>query len=462
MLKKIINISTVLVLCTSALLQGTSYWNWSSIDTSAIQFPTSFAWGTTAFAYEVEGNSINNSWNTSETYVKSDGEAFQQERSGIACDHWNRYKEDIQLMAQAGLTSYCFSIDWSKIEPEHGIFDEVALQHYADVCDELNRNGIKPLIILKDYRDPIWFLNCGAFEKEQNIALFEEYCLKVFSVLQGKAFDYITFWTPDSYAMLAYWNNSHPPFKHNMQTAATVIKNTLEAHVRVYNALKKADKAKNIRIGITKHVHKLEPWYPWDKLACHLADQMTDAPFYNFFTTGSFKIRMAVPGKLNANVSHTNKQAPQSVDFIGINYHSHGYMRNFKKLSWNNPKEVATDIKGFTLYAEGLYGAIREVSDRMARRLNIPIYITQNGVATTNDSIRELHAQQHLYAVSQAIKHGYNVAGYYYYSLMDGYTWGGYNKKFGIFSVDRTTLQRTIKPGAAYLLNVVNKFARKA
>lgn len=462
MFKKIIKTSSIVLLCISTLIQGTTYWHWSSINTNDIQFPSSFTWGTTTMACEVEGNSKNDSWTAFESYVHSNGEKFQQVPPGIACDHWNRYKEDIQLIAQQGLTSYCFSLDWSKIEPQQGQFDESALQHYADVCDECNYYGIKPLIIFKDYRDPIWFLNCGGFEKTQNITFFEQYCLKVFTKLQGKVFDYVTFWTPESYAMLAYWNNNHPPFKHNMQLAATVMKNELEAHVRVYHALKTADKNKNIRVGIVKHVHKLEPWFTWDKLACHLADQMVDAPFYNFFTTGHFKIRMAVPGKLNANVHHVNKLAPQSVDFIGINYQSHGHIRNFKKMNWDNPKEVATDCKGFTIYAEGLYDAIKEVSDRMARQLNIPLYITQNGVATTDNAIRALHAQQHLYAVSQAIKHGYNVSGYYYYSLLDGYTWSGYSKKFGLFAVDRTTLERTLKPGAQYFLNAANRFAHRA
>jgi beta-glucosidase len=137
-------------------------------------------------------------------------------------------------------------------------------------------------------------------------------------------------------------------------------------------------------------------------------------------------------------------------------------MANFQKYEWNNPKEIATDLLGFTIYAEGLYGAIKEVSDKMARKLNIPLYITQNGVATTDDAIRTLHAKRHLYAVSQAIKHGYNVRGYYYYSLLDGFTWGGYNKKFGLFAVDRTTLERTFKVGAQYFIDVVNTFAKRA
>jgi len=450
------------LLCANALTQATSYWNWQSTNTSAIQFPQGFLWGATTLAYEVEGTATNNTWHTHESYVKSDGQPFAKESSGIACDHWNRYAEDAQLMGNIGLNSHCLSLDWSAIEPTPGVFDEQALQHYADVCDEDNRNGVAPMIIFKDYRDPAWFIERGGFEKTSNIALFERYCLKVFQALSGKAYNFITFWAPESYAALAYWNNSHPPFKHSMQLTARVFKNQLDAHVRVYNALKHADTEKKIRIGIVKHVHRLEPWYAWDKLACHLADQLTDAPFYSFFTTGMFKVRMAVPGRLNANVYHVNKMASKSIDFIGINYHSHGYMKNFKKLSWNNPKEIATDLPGFTLYPEGLYGAIKEVSERMGAVLNIPIYITQNGVATTNDDLRTLHTQRHLYAVSQAIKAGYNVQGYYYYNLMDGYTWGGYSKKFGLFAVDRTTLTRTLKPGAEYYLNVVNRFAHEA
>jgi beta-glucosidase/6-phospho-beta-glucosidase/beta-galactosidase len=247
-----------------------------------------------------------------------------------------------------------------------------------------------------------------------------------------------------------------------MQKVAIVLRNELEAHVRVYDAIKKADTTKMIKVGITKHVHRLEPWYPWDRFACSLADRLADAPFYNFFTTGIFKLKMSVPGKLHASVYHVNKQAPYSIDFIGINYHTHGFIKNFKRMDFNNPKEIATDIPGFTLYPEGLYDAIKEASNRMAKQLNIPIYITQNCIATTDDSIRTLHAQRHLYAVSQAIKHNYNVQGYYYCSFMDGHSWGGYTKKFGLFAVDRTTMERTLKQGAHYYLDVVNTFSNKA
>jgi len=427
-----------------------------------INFPKSFTWGTTLIARAVEGNTTNDTFSTYAGYIKKNGTIFEQTPVGIASDHWNRYKEDIDLMVKAGLTSFCCTIDWNKIEPTEGNFNQEVLAHYNDKFTYAYTRGIKPIVTFKDYSDPQWFMDKGGFEREQNIVFFERYCLKVFNTLQATVDKYITFWCPDSYAILGYWNDSHPPFKHDMQQVGTVLKNILEAHVRVYNAIKKADTTQSVKVGIVKHIHRLEPWYPWDKIACTFADWLTDTPFYSFFTTGTLTIKLSIPKIFKVSVQHTNKLAPQSVDFIGINYHTHGFIKNFKRIETNNTKEIATDIPGFTLYPEGLYYAIKEVSNKLTKPLNIPILITQNPVATTDDSIRTLHAQRHLYAISQAIKHGYDVQGYYYCSFIDGHVWGGYDKKFGLFSVDRTTLNRNLKPGSHYYLNVVNKFTKKA
>jgi beta-glucosidase len=447
------------MLLSAGMAQATVYWPWEKINTHDISFPSTFAFGTSNLAYEVEGNSTNNTWYANEMRTKPNGDLFTTERSGIACDSWNRYKEDIQLMKDSGLAIDCFSIAWDKVESTPGYFDEQVLQHYADKCDELNRNGIMPLVVFKDQRDPIWFAQRGGFEKEANIILFERYCLKVFEALKGKADTFMTFWSADAYAMQGYQQASLPPFKANMQLAATVLKNQLEAHVRVYNALKAADTEKRIKIGIAKHVHQVEPWhskkahplrYKLESFACKTARHIMDDSIYNFFITGVFKIRVFKCG-FGANVSHKNPRAPQSLDFVGINYHSHGYFNGFKHIS--NPHEIQTDAKNMTLYPEGLYFAIKEVTEKLHR----PIYITQNGIATTNDSLRELHAQRTLYALSQAIKNGYDVRGYCYYTFLDGYTWGGYSTKYGIFSVDRISLERTLKPGAHYLLQVIEQ-----
>lgn len=372
------------------------------------------------------------------------------------CGHWEHYEQDAQLAKEVGLTQFCFSLDWSKIEPRAGVFNENVLQHYADFCDALIHNGIEPVIILKDYTDPAWFLERGSFEKKENIRIFERYCLKVFKALKGKAYRFITFWNPESYAMLAYWNKSLAPYKKNMSLAMDVFYNQLEAHVRVYKVLKTADDEHKIQIGIAKHVIQLEPKHSWDKWAAGMAGRLTNDPFYEFFTKGKFKVFVWLPKKWGGvSKSYKNSLAPQSIDFVGINYHCHNRMKNFKRIPFEN--EPKTDIDSITVYPEGLYCAIKEVSDKMARKLNIPIIVTQNGIATNDDNLRRLHNERNLYAVWQAIKDGYSVQGYYHYNLLDGFSWGSYDYHFGLFAVDRKTMERALKPGASRFIEIAQK-----
>jgi beta-glucosidase len=456
--KSMILLSGMLFFASAVADRPARYGDWTAQEIqNNMTFPATFQFGTICQAYEIEGNAVNNTWVQYENHKKPNGKFFTQQSSGIACDSWNRYQEDIQLIKQAGMTSYCFSIDWSKIQPSQGMFDEQALQHYVDVCDELNRNGIEPVIIFKDYRDPIWFIEIGGFEREANIAVFEHYCLTVFNRLQGKVHTFITFWSPESYAMLSYWNESHPPFKkHNMQLAIDVFKNELEAHVRVYQSMKKANRGNPIKIGITKHVVQLEPAHIWDRIPCSKADSLTNEPFYGFFTTGKFDVSMRLPARWGGVVTHhKNHLAPRSIDFVGINYHCHNQMRNFKRIPFAN--ERRTDIKEVTVDPKGLFFAIEEVSHKLARKLNIPILVTQNGIATRDDALRALHTEFNLCSVAHAIKAGHNVQGYYYYSLLDGFTYAEYGKQFGLFAVDRLTMQRRVKPGAARYIEIAHE-----
>jgi beta-glucosidase len=427
MFKKMVLFLGFLAFFGTHLVHSVSYWDWNNKDMHSMAFPSNFTFGASIFASEVK-----------------------------AYEHEKRYKEDASLAKEAGLTEICISLDWSEIEPRPGIFNEEKLQYYADQCIAFIRNGAEPVILLKDYNDPDWFLKMGAFEKQSNSEIFERYCLKVFEALKGKAYRFITFWNPESYAMLAYWNKSHAPYKKDMSLAMNVFKNQLDAHVRVYHVLKKADDENKIQIGISKHVIQLEPKHAWDKWAAGMAGRLTNDPFYEFFTTGKFKVSVWLPKKWGGvSIKYKNKLAPQSIDFVGINYHCHNRMKNFKRIPFEN--EPKTDIESITVYPEGLYYAIKEVSDKMAHQLNIPIIITQNGIATTDDNLRMLHNERNVYAVSQAIKNGYNVQGYYHYSLIDGFAWGSYAYKFGLFSVDPKTMEREIKPGASRFIEIAQK-----
>ncbi len=438
MIKKSIGFFTIFLSMSAVFsAQSVPYWNWSKIDVASMSFPKSFNFGVTLLGKTVEGNGLKGEWLVSEV--------------GKGVEHDTRYQKDIQLIKQIGMTEIIYVLDWSKIEPSEGEFNEDVLKRYSDEFAECRRNDIKVIVVLKGLEDPSWYIKKGAFENSQNIDIFEQYCSTVAQALKGTVDRYITFWSPESYAMLAYWNKTHPPFKKDMQLAMDVLANELDAHVRVYSILKNIDA--EIQVGITKHVVQLEPKYFWDRLACSMANILTNETIYKFFSTGKFDVSIKLPKSWGGVVKHhSNPLAPSSIDFVGIDYYCHYQMKNFKRIPFE--KEMKTEIQSLTVYPEGLYYAIDEVSRKMAHQLNIPIMITKNGIATQDDDLRRLHNERYVYAVSQAIKDGYNVQGYYHYSLFDACDWGSYDNHFGIFSVDRMTMERTLKPGASRYIEI--------
>jgi beta-glucosidase len=422
-------------------------WNWSRIDTNGVSFPATFLWGTGTSAYQVEGGCTNNNWSGCE------GTTLVPEKSGLACDHWNRYEEDIQCMQKLGVNAYRFSIEWSKVEPREGEFNEKTLDHYLQVCEALIKSGIKPVVGLHHYTDPQWFAAKGGFEKEQNIKYYVEFCQKVFEKLKDKAHLWITFNSPDSYAMKGYSEGMAPPYKKSKQLAMTVLKNMLEAHVQTYMTLKTIKP--QAKIGIMKSIYHLEARGNLGWLAKIFAYQLKDHVFFDFFRTGTFKAYIP----FCVNVKHTNLSAPQSVDFIGISYYSHGYLNNFGVEVPQVEGNLKTDMDRYVIYAEGLYRAIQEVSECLP---GVPMYITENGIATCNEETRKLFLQRYLYALSKAINDGYDVRGYFYWSLLDNYEWGTYNKKFGLYAVDFETQERTLKDGGKYFASVTDTWRKES
>ncbi len=449
------------------------YWDWDTIDTQAISFDNSFLFGVGTSAYQVEGDCSNTDWHEWERQVDEFGAPRVQHQSGRACDHWNKYEEDIALLKELGVGIYRFSLAWDKIEPQQGAFDEQAIAHYKDVCSELKKHGIKALIGFHHYTDPHWFAQMGGFEKEENIKHFVAYCTKVFQAFQDAGIE-VDLWTifnsPSGYAFHKYHVGDFPPgIKGDKQLTLTVLKNMMEAHVQVYQEAKKIDST--LCIGLLKNILHLDPWRPWhslDRFACDIATQMTDTCICNFFTTGTFKAKIpfdATP--FMADVEHVNELAPHSVDFIGLNYYSHSYLKNMQRRL--HPQEILTDNPTYTIYPEGLYRAIVKVTDALCKPIatktgkEIPLYVTENGIAHEDGPTRKLFFERYLYALHKAMQDGYDVKGYIYWSFMDNYEWGSYDKKYGLVHVDfdDPALKRTIKTdaGTQHIISMLKKSA---
>jgi beta-glucosidase len=441
-------ISTPVVSHAHEFIDG-YHWDWNSINTQAISFPQDFLFGVATSSYQVEGGNVN-------VWDRWAQEGKCSQAAGNACDHWNKYKEDVQLIKNVHANAYRFSVEWSRIEPQEGIFDESALDHYATVCDELLAHGIAPIITIHHYNDPIWFLDLGGFEKEENIQYYVRFAKKLIDRLHDKVHLWLTFNSPSSYAAKAYLKGMMPPGKKHMQLMAEVMKNQLCAHVRLYKAVKADPLCAHAKVGTLHNICQLEARWFWNKPFAWLGEYITHTCVYNFFRTGTF--RFYIPGL--AYVSHAEPGAEQSLDFIGLNYYTHMLMSGSKAQQFPGEQKTASNDK--TIYPEGFYRAIKELWEKLAEPLNIPIYVTENGIAPLKEEDRDLFLRRYFYALYRAMSEGCDVRGYCYWSLMDNYEWGTLGKKcYGLYHVDFETFKRTLKSSARYFIEVAKRFGNE-
>ncbi len=434
-------------------------WDWAKIDTNDIAFPKGFIWGTATAAHQIEGSNENTNWGEWEKDPKRirDGSDATQ-----AVDGWNRAKDDVRLMKELGVNSYRFSLAWNKIEPEKGKISEDALKHYDGLIDELKANGIEPMITLHHFTHPLWFERLGAFENDANIAHFVEFSKLVFERYRDRVRHWVTINEPNVFVMSGYFNTVFPPGKSDPKLAAEVLKNLLKAHVEVYRELKRIESRQSgipnpkSEIGLAVSIFQFEParrWHLGDWAIARVSSNTFNESVLGFFRDGT--MNFYVP--FEADLSYTDRSAPETLDFVGVNYYSHYAYRfesDFKKATRSLPVEgeEMTDMP-YTIYTEGISRAIDD-----AARLKKPIIITENGIADALDDRRDKYIRQSLYAVSKAIREGRDIRGYYYWTLLDNFEWAeGYTQKFGLFDVDRVTYERRLRPGARAFIETVRR-----
>ena len=405
--------------------------DWTAVDMNALSFPSDFRWGTATAAHQVEGHLVNN-W----THHEQQNNLVQ---SGAACDHWNRWEEDFQLISELGLNSYRFSVEWSRIEPTEGTWNNDALAVYSNMVDNLLERGIRPVVTLHHFSHPQWWEAKGGFADRANAPHFVRYCERVFEVLSDRVETWVTINEPTVFSTMGYTLGMFPPGHRSLRATLRVMRNLLLAHADVYQALKKI--RPEIRIGIAKNVTLFDPKNRWSPIDWPLARLL------EWFWNGAWRSGVENGRMFFGDVS----AAKGTLDFVGLNYYTHVLVgpASVSLLKMKFPKrahEVATEF-GYPMYAEGL----RRALDWLAP-LGLPIEITENGVADANDTLRTEHLKRHLWVLSQAIQDGHDVRSYHHWSLMDNFEWAeGYSMRFGLHHVDFETQERTLRPsGAAY------------
>ncbi len=452
----------IVVLYFGVLLSFTDFdaslrFDFHKLKSSPLHFGKDFLWGSATAAHQVEGNCTNNNWFQFESAVDERGNPriSNYQRAGIACDHWNRYKEDIQLMKALSLNAYRFSVEWSKIEPKPGVFDETVLDHYEKVVDELLANGIEPMVTLHHFTNPIWFEEQGAFLQENSPEIFANFVQRVVQRLGPKVKLWCTINEPSIYAVLGYFTAEFPPAEKDAKKAVLVFRNLLRAHTAAYTVIKKLEP--QAQVGLVVNISIFDPpnrWNVLDVLLAHLLNKNLNEVHFPYLVDGRFNF--SLPGL--ASESYTSG-VREAFDFVGLNYYTH-FHRRFNPFSeelftevTRLPPEELTDM-GYEIYPEGLYRALKLIT----RYTSKPIYITENGIADNSDTKRAKFIEDHLSVVNKAIADGMNIKGYFYWSLMDNFEWAhGFEKRFGLYHVDFATQKRTLRQGSLKYLEIIQK-----
>ncbi len=395
-----------------------------------IDFPD-FIFGTATASHQIEGNNKYNQWWDAE----QKGELPY--KSGRACDHWERYKEDIQLMDDLGYDAYRFSIEWSRIFPKEGKLNRDALERYQKIIDLLNEKDITPMLTLHHFTNPKWFMDKGGFAKDKNLSYWKRYIKTLAENITGV--DIIaTINEPMVYVMSSYMEGEWPPFKSSLLKAGKVEKNLVRAHDTAYKHFKDRNKT----VGIVKHYPYIRPdsKKKRDVKAAEKADDIFNWNFMDAIWSGKLKTPL-----------RTYTVPESDSDFIGLNYYTiHKATHSWNPLKMFLDTELADigdkkTLMDWSVYPEGLYKGIKHIQ----RRYKKPIYVTENGIATEDDEWRIEYILNHLMQIHRAREEGYDVRGYMYWSLMDNFEWAeGFEPRFGLIGVDFDDFDRTVRRSA--------------
>jgi beta-glucosidase len=367
-----------------------------------LTFPAGFLWGAATAAHQIEGNNVNNDWWEREHAPDS----FVVEPSGDACDSYHRYREDIALLAELGFNTYRFSLEWSRIEPEDGFISRAEIDHYRRMVATCHEFGLTPMVTLHHFTVPRWMAALGGWDNPQAPDLFARFTETALPVLAEGVEWVCTINEPN---MIAYTPGVNPP------PGQFIAEQVARAHQRSRKVLSSIT---GIKSGwtVATQAYQAEP-------GCEQVARDYGYPREDFFL-----------------------EAARGDDFIGVQ----AYTRNI--IGPDGPRPVPDDVEK-TLTGWEYFPPAAAIGVRNAWELagHIPVLVTENGIATSDDTRRVAYTQAALTELHHCIAEGIDLRGYLHWSALDNYEWGSFRPTFGLIAVDPQTFARTAKPSAHWL-----------
>lgn len=405
---------------------------------ATFHFPRGFLWGTATAAHQVEGNNTNNNW-----YAWEES-GHTVHKSGLACDWWGgRWKEDFDRAAEAGQNAHRLSVEWSRIQPTPDRWDESALERYRAMLRGLRERAMTPLVTLHHFTDPLWVSERGGWETEAIVPLFERFVRKTVEALK----EYCTLWCtvnePNVYAIMGYAGGVFPPGKKHLRQAIVVMANMARGHAAAYRAIHEIQP--EARVGYAWHYRPMlpaRPWFPLDRFVRNIQYNAMSESFPSAVHSGVLRSPLG-----NVRVP----EAKGTQDYIGVNYYSQDTVafdvRHAGELFGRRYYPVGSDVSDAGMNAnipQGMFATLQ-----WARRFNLPILITENGIEDASDRIRPRYLAQHVHQVWRAVNFNWPVKGYFHWSLVDNFEWErGWTQRFGLWELDVETQARRKRPSA--------------
>ncbi|WP_073071766.1 GH1 family beta-glucosidase [Thermosipho atlanticus] len=433
------------------------------------EFPENFIFGTATSAYQIEGavNEDGREPSIWDVFSHTPGKIQNNENGDVACDHYHRYNEDVQIMKEIGFNGYRFSISWPRVLFSNQKKNQKGLDFYNKLVDTLLENNITPFITLYHWDLPYYLYEKGGWLNPDIALYFQDYAALMFEILGDRVKHWITLNEPWCSSYLGYFMGKHAPGHTNIQETIIAAHNLLRAHgyaVKIFREI-----VKDGIIGITNVVSKIEPAKESEEnfQAAILVDEIVNGWFHDPIIFGKFpENAKGLFKQLGLEIPETDMDIiSQPIDFFGVNYYTRQLVEYdptspylYKNVEGILPK---TEM-GWEIYPEGLYDMLRKIH----RRYGLPLYITENGMAgpdklqndIINDDYRVKYLEKHFEKALEAIEDGIDLRGYFVWSLLDNFEWEkGYSKRFGIVYVDYKTQKRYLKKSAVWLKEFLRK-----
>ena len=434
--------------------------NPSEIDHLVARFPPDFVWGVATSSFQIEGAAAEDGKGPSiwDTFCRQPGTIADQSNGDIACDHYHRLDEDLDLIASLGVDAYRFSVSWPRVRPTgSGDWNTKGLDFYERLVDGLLARGIKPYLTLNHWDLPDALQSDGGWANRETVHRFVEYALGMHALLGERVSAITTHNEPWVMAVLGHETGIFAPGVKDRKIAAQVAHHLLLSHGLALRALR-ADGCK-AELGIVLNLSPVQPATPSE--ADKGQARLEDGKLVRWYMDPLFKkgYPKDVLDYLGADSPQVNPGDMEIIctpmDFMGLNYYSRSVVSAAGSWDVHNGGREVTDM-GWEIYPEGL----TELLLRLDRDYDVPpMYVTENGGAfkdsldkgKVRDQDRTEYIAQHIEAVADAMDQGVKMEGYMVWSLMDNFEWAsGYGKRFGIVHVDYDSQKRTLKDSALW------------